>query len=160
MKTIFTLIGSVALAALLAACGSLDQMKENAKQISYTVTPGVLEARDGKVPVSLKINVPANVWDKKVSAVIIPVLVYDGGETAYPSITVNGEAVAGGSGQTIAYATGGRIVFPEQSVDFNDKMRVSELVVRMKFTRGDESVFIDSQKDFQLPPIATGVISH
>ncbi len=158
-QTRFTLIGSVALAALLASCGGLDKMKEAAKQISYTVTPEVLEARGGKVPMSFKANVPAKIWDKKVSAEITPVLVYDGGETVYPSITVYGEAVADNSGKTIAYATGGQIAYPEQSVDFNDKMRVSDLIVRLKLTRGDESINVDSQKDLELPAIAKGVIA-
>lgn len=156
-QTRFHLIGSLALAAVLASCGGLDKMKEAAKTISYKVTPEVLETHAGKVPMSFKANVPAKVWDKKVIAEITPILVYEGGETEYPSITVNGESVADNTNQTIVYATGGQVEYKQQSVDFNDKMYVSDLVVRVKFTRGSESLTVTS-KELDME-IAKGVIA-
>ena len=157
-QTRFHLFGSLALAAVVASCGSLDKMKEAAKQISYKVTPEVLETHAGKVPMAFKASVPAKLWDKKVTAEITPVLTYDGGETVYPSITVNGESVADNSNQTISYTNGGQIDYKQQSIDFNDKMRVSDLIVRIKFTRGDQSFEITS-KELEMPAIAKGVIA-
>lgn len=157
-QTRFHLFGSLALAAIVASCGSLDKMKEAAKQISYKVTPEVLETHAGKVPMAFKANVPAKMWDKKVVAEITPVLTYEGGETVYPSITVNGESVADNTNQTISYTNGGQIDYKQQSVDFNDKMRVSDLIVRIKFTRGEESFEITS-KELEMPAIAKGVIA-
>ncbi len=157
-QTRFHLIGSLALAAVVASCGSLDKMKEAAKQINYKVTPEVLETHAGKVPMSFKATVPAKLWDKKVTAEITPVLTYEGGETVYPSITVNGESVADNSNQTISYTNGGQIDYKQQSIDFNEKMRVSDLIVRIKFTRGDESFEITS-KELEMPAIAKGVIA-
>ncbi len=156
-QTRFQLIGSVALAALLASCASLDKMKEAAKQISYQVTPEVLETHKGKVAMSFKANVPAKMWDKGVSAEITPVLTYDGGETVYPAIDVKGESVSG-NGQTISYTNGGQISYPTQEVDFNDKMRVSDLIVRIKFTKGSNTLEVSST-DLELDPIAKGVIA-
>ncbi len=157
-QTRFHLIGSLALAAIVASCGSLDKMKEAAKQISYKVTPEVLETHAGKVPMAFKASVPAKMWDKKVVAEITPVLTYDGGETVYPSITVNGESVADNTNQTISYTNGGQIDYKQQSIDFNDKMRVSDLIVRIKFTRGEESFEVTS-KELEMPAIAKGVIA-
>lgn len=157
-QTRFQLIGSLALAAVLAAgCASLDKMKEAAKQIKYTVTPEVLETHKGKVAMSFKANVPAKMWDKKVTAEITPVLVYNGGEAAYAPIQVCGESVTG-NGQTISYTNGGQINYDTKEVDFNDKMRVSDLIVRIKFSKGDKSMEITS-KDLDLPAIAKGVIA-
>lgn len=156
-QTRIQFIGTLALAALMASCASLDKMKETAKQISYTVTPEVLETHNGKVAMSFKANVPAKLWDKKVIADITPVLTYEGGETVYPAIQVAGEDVAG-NGQTISYVSGGQISYAEQSVDFNDKMRVSDLIVRIKFTKGSESIEVTS-KELEMPAIAKGVIA-
>lgn len=153
----FRLFGSIALAAVMAGCASLDKMKEAAKQISYKVTPEVLETHRGKVAMSFKANVPAKMWDKKVVADITPVLVYDGGEAVYPSISVQGESVTG-NGQSISYVNGGQINYETKEIEFNDKMRVSELIVRIKFTKGDESMEISS-KELDLPAIAKGVIA-
>jgi Flp pilus assembly protein TadD len=153
----FRLFGSIALAAVMASCASLDKMKEAAKQISYKVTPEVLETHRGKVAMSFKANVPAKMWDKKVVADITPVLVYDGGEAVYPSISVQGESVTG-NGQSISYVNGGQINYETKEIEFNDKMRVSELIVRIKFTKGDESMEISS-KELDLPAIAKGVIA-
>lgn len=160
-QTRFQLIGSVALAALVASCASLDKMKEAAKQIGYSVEPEVLATTNTKttpnVAMAFKANVPAKMWDKKVIAEITPVLTYEGGETVYPSITVNGEDVAG-NGQTISYLNGGQISYPSQTVDFNENMRVSDLIVRIKFTKGDESMVVTS-KELEMPAIARGVIA-
>ena len=41
----FSLFGSIALAAVMASCASLDKMKEAAKQISYKVTPEELQTQ-------------------------------------------------------------------------------------------------------------------
>lgn len=153
----FRLFGSLALAAVMASCASLDKMKEAAKQISYKVTPEVLETHRGKVAMSFKANVPAKMWDKKVVADITPVLVYEGGEAVYPSIAVQGEGVTG-NGQTISYMNGGQINYETKEIEFNDKMRVSDLIVRIKFTKGDQSMEISS-KELDMPAIAKGVIA-
>ncbi len=151
-QTRIHVIGSIALAALLASCASLEKMKKGASSIQYKVTPEVLETHAGKVALAIKGNVPAKLWDKKCTAVITPVLVYEGGETVYPSITVQGESVTGNN-PSISYLNGGQINYAQQTVDFNDKMRVSDLVIRIKATKGTESVTFDDYK------IAEGVIA-
>ena len=157
-QTRFQLIGSVALAALMASCASLDKMKEAAKDITYDVTPEVLETHKGKVAMSIKATIPAKMWDKKTYAEVTPVLTYDGGETEYPSIMVYGESVSASDGQTVSYTNGGQITYDTQEIDYNEKMRVSDLIVRLKLTRGSESQTITTT-DLEMDPIARGVIA-
>ncbi|MCR5696645.1 MAG: tetratricopeptide repeat protein [Marinilabiliaceae bacterium] len=158
-QTKIQLIGSLALAAIVASsCASLDKMKEAAKQMKYDVTPDPLETHAGKVAMSFKANVPAKLWDKKVVAEITPVLTYEGGETVYPSITVKGEGVTSSADQTISYTNGGQISYAKQEIDFNDKMRVSDLIVRIKFSKGDDSFEISSP-ELDMPALAHGVIA-
>lgn len=154
-QTRLQIFGTLALAVLISSCSSLEKMKEAAKQIQYKVDPEMLETHQGKVAMSMTANVPAKMWDKKCSAEITPVLVYEGGEDAYPTINVHGEKVQG-NGQTVSYTNGGTVKYPKQEIDFNDKQRVSDLIVRIKFTRGDK-VLETSSTELGLAPLAKGV---
>ncbi len=144
-QTRLQIFGTLGLALLISSCSSLDKMKEAAKQIQYKVDPEVLEAHQGKVAMSFTANVPAKMWDKKVVAEITPILTYEGGQDAYPAINVQGEA-AQSNGQTISYTNGGQIKYPKQEIDFNDKQRVSDLIVRIKFTRGSKTMEVTSKE--------------
>lgn len=158
-QTRIQLIGSLALAAIIASsCSSLDKMKEAAKQIKYDVTPDPLETHAGKVGLTFKANVPAKLWDKSVVAEITPVLTYEGGETVFPAVSVKGESVTSGASQTVSYTNGGQISYPKKEVDFNDKMRVSDLIVRIKFSKGNDSFEISSP-ELDMPALAHGVIA-
>lgn len=150
-QTRIHIIGSVALAAMLVSCAGLNKMKKNAPTVQYTVTPTVLETHAGKVDLDVKAQVPAKFWHKKASAEITPVLVYEGGETVYPSIKIQGESVQGND-KVIPYATGDSYSYTN-TVPFNDKMRVSNLVIRMTATKGAQTVTFDDYK------IAEGVIA-
>ncbi|MCI5777884.1 MAG: hypothetical protein MR215_09790 [Bacteroidales bacterium] len=156
-QTRLQIFGTLGLALLISSCSGLDKMKEAAKQIQFKVDPEVLEAHQGKVAMSFTANVPAKMWDKKVVAEITPVLTYEGGQDAFPAINVQGEA-AQSNGQTISYTNGGQIKYPKQEIDFKDAQRVSDLIVRIKFTRGSKSFEVTS-KDLQMPALAKGVIA-
>jgi hypothetical protein len=150
-RTRINLFATVAIAALLASCSGLDKMKDNAPDVNYTVTPEVLETHGGQVPVTIKVQVPGGYFDKKTELEATPVLVYDGGETAYAPYRLQGESVDGNA-KVISYANGGQFTY-EGSVDYNENMRVSDLVVRITATRGSSTI------DFEPVKIAEGVIS-
>ncbi|PWD99271.1 tetratricopeptide repeat protein [Marinilabilia rubra] len=150
-RTRINLFATVALAALLASCSGLDKMKENAPDVNYTVTPEVLETHGGQVPVTIKVQIPGGYFDKKTELEATPVLVYEGGETAYAPYKLQGESVDGNA-KVISYANGGQFTY-EGTVDYNENMRVSDLVVRMTATRGETTL------DFEPVKIAEGVIS-
>ncbi|WP_439184194.1 hypothetical protein [Carboxylicivirga taeanensis] len=152
MKRIrISLIASVAVAALLASCSGLDKMNKGAEDVSYSVNPPVLEAHAGKVNLDVTVQFPEKYFDKNVSIEATPVLVYEGGETAFPSYRVQGENVDGND-KVISSATGGTYTY-SNSVPYNENMRVSELVVRIKATKGSKT------KEFEDYKIADGVIA-
>ncbi len=150
-RTQFKLFAYLALAAVVAGCSSLEKMRKGATDVTYTVTPEVLQAHGGKVDVSIKVQIPANYFDKKAVVEATPVLVYEGGETAFPSYKVQGEK-APGNAQVISRTTGGQVNYTN-FVPYNEKMRVSDLVIRIKATKGTTSL------DFEPYKIAEGVIS-
>ncbi len=150
-KTRINLIATVALAALLASCAGLDKMKKKAEDVKYTVTPEVLEEHGGKVDVTVKVQIPEKYFDKKVSLEATPVLVYDGGETAFTPYKLQGESVEGND-KVISYTSGGSFSYTG-SVPYNDNMRVSDLVVRIKASKGNKTMEFDPYK------IADGVIA-
>ncbi len=150
-KTRINLFATLALAALLASCAGLDKMKKGAPEVKYTVTPEVLEAHAGKVDVEIKVQIPEKYFDKKVALEATPVLVYEGGETAFPSYKLQGESVEGNE-KVISYTNGGSFTYTN-SVEYNDNMKVSDLVVRIKATKGGSTSEFDDYK------IADGVIA-
>ncbi len=150
-RTKINLFATVALAGLLASCSGLDKMKDNAADVNYTVTPEVLETHGGQVPVEVSMQIPGGYFDKKTELEATPVLVYDGGETAYPPFRLQGENVDGNA-KVISYSNGGQFSY-EGTVDYNENMRVSDLVVRITATRGDNSI------NFEPVKIAEGVIA-
>ena len=150
-KTRINLIATVALSVLLASCAGLGKMKKKAENVKYTVTPEVLEEHGGKVDVTVKVQVPEKYFAKKVSLEATPVLVYEGGETAFTPYRLQGESVEGND-KVISYANGGSITY-SGSVPYNDNMRVSDLVVRIKGSKGSKTQEFDDYK------IADGVIA-
>lgn len=150
-RTSIKFLGYLALATVVASCSSLDKMRTNASDINYTVTPEVLEAHGGKVEANIRVQIPGGYFDPKATMEATPVLVYEGGETAYPSFTVQGEK-ASGNAQVISKLNGGQVNYTN-SVDYNENMRVADLVVRITATRGTASVTFDPAK------IAEGVIA-
>ncbi len=150
-RTRINLFATVALAAFLASCSGLDKMKENAPEVNYTVTPEVLETHGGQVPVTIQVQIPGGYFDKKTELEATPVLVYEGGETAYSPYRLQGEKVDGNA-KVISYSNGGQYTF-EGTVDYNENMRVSDLVVRITASRGGNSI------DFEPVKIAEGVIA-
>jgi len=152
MKRIrISLIASLAVAALLASCSGLDKMNKGAKDVSYSVNPPVLEAHAGQVNLDVTVQFPEKYFDKNVSVEATPVLVYEGGETAFPSYTVQGENVEGND-KVISNASGGSYSY-SNSVPYNENMRVSDLVVRIKATKKGKTTEFDDYK------IGDGVIS-
>jgi len=152
MKRIrISLIASLAVVAMLASCSGLDKMNKGAKDVSYSVNPPVLEAHAGQVNLDVTVRFPEKYFDKNVTVEATPVLVYEGGETAFPSYTLQGENVEGNN-KVISNATGGSFSY-SNSVPYNENMRVSDLVVRIKATKKGNTTEFDDYK------IADGVVS-
>ena len=150
-NTRINLIATVALAVIFASCSGLSKMKKKAGEVKYTVTPEVLETHGGKVDVTIKVQIPEKYFNKKVSLEATPALVYDGGETVFEPYRIQGEDVEGND-KVISYQNGGSLTYTG-SVPYNKNMRISDLVVKVKGSKGDKT------EEFEPYKIAEGVIS-
>lgn len=137
-------------AAVLSSCSGLNKMKKNASMVNYNVVPEVLETHAGTVDITIKGNFPEKYFDKNTVLEATPVLTYEGGETAFEKVTVQGENVQANN-EVISY-TGGSFTYTN-SVPFTEEMRVSDLVLRIKATRKTTSL------DFDPVKLADGVIA-
>jgi len=150
MKRFKSLLILVVAAVFLAGCSGLSKMKKNSSLVKYDVTPKVLETHAGQVEVSIKGTFPQKYFDKKTILEITPVLVYEGGETAYKPVKVQGESVQANN-EVISY-NGDSFTYGDK-VPYKKEMKKSELVVRIKATRGKTVL------DFDPVKIADGVIA-
>ncbi|HNY14235.1 MAG TPA: hypothetical protein PKI12_01765 [Bacteroidales bacterium] len=114
------------------------------------VTPQVLQTDAGVVPVAIKGVFPAKYFDKKTTVTATPVLTYDGGETPFKEVVLQGETVQGNN-ESISY-NGDNFTY-SASVPYKDAMKVSKLVLKAKAVRGSKSL------DFDPVPLADGVIA-
>lgn len=126
-------------------------MKEKAADVSYTVTPEILEEHGDQVAVKIDVKYPAKYFNKKAILTATPVLKYAKGETAFAPKTVQGESVEANN-QKIAYKTGGSVSYAG-TVPFTEDMMKSELVVRVEAELKGKKLPFDDYK------LADGVIA-
>ena len=144
------LFNIIAVAALMSGCG-LDKMANKYETVSFTTTPPTLQAHGGKVALSLDATFAEKYFAKKATVDFTPVLVYNGGETAFKTITIQGEEATGGEA-TIFNATGGSFKYND-AISYSDEMMSSTLELR--------AVAKQKDKEKVLGPvnIANGVIA-
>jgi Flp pilus assembly protein TadD len=107
--------------AVLSSCSSkIGELSSN----FFTITPQLLEATGGKVPVTVNGRFPESYFNKKAVLEVTPVLRWDGGEAKGQTRVYQGEDVQGNN-QVISYQ-GGNITF-EESFDYISPMAKSEL---------------------------------
>ena len=140
----------VALAVMMSGCG-LSNMASKYETVSYSVTPPILQTHGGKVSLTLDATFTEKYFAKKATVDFTPVLMYDGGEKSFKTITIQGEEAEGGE-KTIFYATGGKISY-QDAIKYNKNMLNATLELRA----------IASLKDKQQPlgpvTIAKGVLA-
>ncbi len=141
----------IVVAMLLSSCAGLKKMKKNANQIQFKVTPELLEAHAGEVDLAIDSRYPAKYFNKKATLVATPVLKYEGGETKYSPVTVQGEKVEANN-KVIAYQTGGSVGYKDV-VAYNKDMSKSELYVNITASMGSKTL------DFEPIKIADGVLA-
>ena len=150
MKKIRSYFILILAAVLMTGCSGLNKMKKNAGLVKYEVTPQVLQTDAGIVPVAIKGIFPAKYFDKKTTVTATPVLTYEGGETPYSSVKLQGESVQQNNTK-ISY-TGDNFSY-SGSVPYKEAMKVSKLVLKSTAVRGKKSL------DFDPVPLADGVIA-
>ncbi|MDR2910513.1 MAG: hypothetical protein LBV47_03990 [Bacteroidales bacterium] len=139
------------LSMFLPGCAGLKKMKKNADKIQFKTTPEVLEAHANKVDLAIDGIFPANYFNKKAVLVVTPSLKYEGGETKYAPITVQGEKVQANN-RVISYAAGGNFSY-KNATDYINAMSKSGLYVNITASKGKKNL------DFNPIKIADGVIA-
>ena len=136
---------------ILSSCGGLNKMQELSPDVSYKVTPEVLEEHGDKVDVKIDVKYPAKYFNKSAILTATPVLIYDGGETAFEGKKLQGEKVEANN-QVISFATGGSVSYTG-TVDFVEDMMNSDLVIRVSAELKGKTM------DFEDYKVADGVIA-
>ena len=122
-STFYILLASI----VLSACG-LEQMAKKYDTTSFTTAPPILETHAGKVALSFEASFQPKYFIKKATVDFTPVLVYEGGETSFKTITVQGEQATGGEA-TIFNSTGGNFSYADD-IKYTEEMFNSNLELR------------------------------
>ncbi len=138
--TLNYLVSIVAIVLFLSSCGGLDKMADKASELKNNVTPNPLEMHADKVPVTIAGVIPPKYFDKKAILVVTPVLKYKTGEYSLKTQTLQGEKVEDNN-PVISYKEGGSFNYSDV-IPYTDDMRISELELRMKASRGDDQADI------------------
>ena len=115
------------LATVISGCG-LNKMANKYETVSYTVTPSTLQTHAGNVTLTLDATFAEKYFAKKATVDFTPVLVYAKGETAFKTITIQGEEATGGEA-TIFNATGGNFNY-QDAIKYDADMMNSTLELR------------------------------
>ena len=78
---------------LISSCGSPKKMAESAEAVSVNCNPQVLEVVAGNIKADVTVTFPEDFFHPKAVVEVIPVLVYNGGETALDPVMLQGEDV-------------------------------------------------------------------
>ncbi|KAA6351476.1 hypothetical protein EZS27_000555 [termite gut metagenome] len=147
IKKLYLPLLMVGVVAVLSSCSSkIGELSSN----FFTITPQVLEATGGKVPVTINGRFPESYFTKKAVLEITPVLKWDGGEVKGQAHAYQGESVQGNN-QVIPYQ-GGNITL-EESFDYIPSMAKSELFLEFVATIKGKVTLLPSIK------LGDGVIS-
>jgi len=126
-------------------------MKKNAGKMSYTVSPETLETNNGKVDFSLQGRIPEKYFLKKATFVATPTIVTPEGEKYYEPFFLQGEKVKANN-KVINFKDGGSVTY-KGSIPFEYAMRKSQLVLKIRATKGRKSL------DFDPIKLANGVLA-
>ena len=119
---------SVLAASLLMLCSCSNKLGEMSSKY-FAVTPQVLEAVNGEVPVTISGTFPEKFFPKKAVILATPVLKWEGGSVSGDTYTFIGEKVEGNN-QVIPYKTGGNFTM-KSTFDYVPEMAKSELYVEL-----------------------------
>jgi len=150
MKKVSYFVSLVLAVALLSSCGGLNKMLKEAGNVNYQVVPEVLEAHSGNVAVTITGSFPKSYFNKKATLEAVPVLVYEGGETKFEPVTVQGEDVE--ANNEVIKFTGDNFTY-SATIPFNEEMKVSELILKSTASMSDQTVALPDVK------LADGVIA-
>ena len=95
-----------AASVILVACNPLNKMIKRQGEVNFELTPNPVEMHGDSVAITFTGSFPEKYFNKKVSAVVTPVLVYGENSESFEALKLKGE-VSEEEGTTIKYESGG-----------------------------------------------------
>jgi tetratricopeptide (TPR) repeat protein len=129
LNLVRTIGAGLSVAVILTSCDGLGKMIKKQKDIKYTLTPNPIEMIGDSVQFSVSGKFGPKLFQKKVTLTLTPVVKYAGGEKALKPVVLVGEK-ATGSGQKIAYSTGGAFSYASEKFAFEPGMRNAKVELR------------------------------
>ena len=124
-------------AALLAGC-SLPKMIKTVEDINLEVNPSPVILKGDDVTIDITGTFPPKYFAKKVSLEATPVLVWEGGETAFETANYQGEDAAG-NGTVVSWENGKSFSYTAK-VPYEAAMKDNaKLELRMSGSQGDKT---------------------
>lgn len=126
LRTIGT---SLSLAVILTSCDGLGKMLKKQKDFKYTLTPNPIEMHGDSVQFGVSGKFNPKLFQKKVTLTLTPVIKYaNGGEKKLKPVVLVGEK-ATGSGQKIAFSTGGSFSYTSEKFAYEEGMRNAKVTI-------------------------------
>lgn len=153
-STLLRTIGaSLSVAVLLTSCDGLGKMIKKQKEFKYTMSPNPIEMHGDSVQFTVNGKFNPKLFQKKVTLTLTPVIQYaGGGEKALKPVVLVGEK-ATGSGQKIAFSSGGTFSYSSEKFSFEPGMRNAKVVLK-----GEGSIKA-KKKSFEPVELADGTMA-
>lgn len=149
------IVGSLAIALVVAGCGGLGKMNKYVSTITYTVDPNPLIVQGDTVHVNINGNFPGKYFYKKAQVELTPTLTYASGETPMKMAGFQGEKASVASNTnytTVPYETGKSFTYNDK-VAYTPAMEESQLMLKILGKQGKK------EKPFDAVKLADGVIT-
>lgn len=143
-KNIKLIAIAVATATVFSACNPLAKMVKRQNEVNFALTPNPVEMHGDTIAIALSGSFPAKYFNKKVSAVITPVIKYGAGEEAFAPLKLKGE-VSESEGAVINYEKGGSFTH-SATIPYKDGMDVATVELRVTGTYKTKTKDLDPRK--------------
>ncbi|NOZ45519.1 MAG: tetratricopeptide repeat protein [Chlorobi bacterium] len=138
-------------AIFLTNCGGVNKMVKMAPEVSYNVSPSVLEMHGDSVEITVSGKFPAKYFNKKAILTATPVIKTNSNEIPFKAYVCQGESVEANN-QVISFVNGGGFSYTDK-IPYTEDMRVSALNLKLSAAIGSNAV------DLPLVKLADGVVS-
>ena len=141
---------AVAATTVFSACNPLSKMVKRQNEVNFALTPNPVEMHGDTIAIALSGSFPTKYFNKKVSAVITPVLKYGATEEAFAPLKLKGE-VSEGEGAVINFEKGGNFTHSAK-IAYKTGMDVATVELRVTGT------YKTKTKDLTPRKVADGTI--
>lgn len=135
---------AVATSTVFMACNPLSKMIKRQNEVNFALTPNPVEMHGDSIAIALTGSFPAKYFNKKVSAVVTPVIVFEGGEQAFAPLKLKGE-VSEEEGAVINFEKGGSFSHAA-TIPYKDGMQAATVELRIDGKYKTQTKSLDPRK--------------